>query len=106
MAAGDEILVRSGKPPDAAAILELWATAYAKPPAPERERLIRLLSQRDTPVFVAEHAGRVVGSVICTVDGWRGNMYRLAVAPDQQHAGIACKLVEQGELRPRPAYVA
>jgi ribosomal protein S18 acetylase RimI-like enzyme len=103
MAARGDIVVRPATSADEAAILDLWATAYAKPPDPDRARLSCLLDDRDTPVLVAEHAGRILGSLICAADGWRGNMYRLAVAPDQQRGGIARKLVEEGERRLRAA---
>jgi ribosomal protein S18 acetylase RimI-like enzyme len=40
---------------------------------------------------------RVVGSVIASFDGWRGNIYRLAVDPGYRRRGIARALVEVGE---------
>jgi ribosomal protein S18 acetylase RimI-like enzyme len=39
----------------------------------------------------------VVGSIIAKWDGWRGNMYRLAVLPDYRRLGVARALVEEGE---------
>jgi ribosomal protein S18 acetylase RimI-like enzyme len=46
---------------------------------------------------VAEVGGQVVGSVIGTFDGWRGNIYRLAVHPDHRRQGIARALVAEVE---------
>jgi ribosomal protein S18 acetylase RimI-like enzyme len=103
MAARGDIVVRPARPEDEPAILDLWATAYGKPPDPDRARLLSLLKERDAPVLVAEHAGRILGSLICVADGWRGNVYRLAVAPDQQRGGIARRLVEEGERKLRAA---
>ncbi len=41
----------------------------------------------------------LVASLIATFDGWRGNMYRLAVLPQFRRRGIARRLVAEGERR-------
>jgi ribosomal protein S18 acetylase RimI-like enzyme len=46
---------------------------------------------------VAEAKGQVVGSIIGTFDGWRGNIYRLAVDPHYRRHGIARALVKEVE---------
>jgi GNAT superfamily N-acetyltransferase len=46
-------------------------------------------------LLIAKHDGRLVGTLIAAFDGWRGNMYRLAVHPDFRRRGIAKRLVEQ-----------
>jgi ribosomal protein S18 acetylase RimI-like enzyme len=46
---------------------------------------------------VAIRQGAVVGSVIGGWDGWRGNIYRLAVAPEARRAGLARQLVHEAE---------
>jgi ribosomal protein S18 acetylase RimI-like enzyme len=43
--------------------------------------------------LVAEIAGEMAGTLIATFDGWRGNMYRLAVHPRYQRRGVATSLV-------------
>jgi ribosomal protein S18 acetylase RimI-like enzyme len=50
-------------------------------------------------VLVAQHDGDIVGALIATFDGWRGNMYRLAVRPEYRRRGIARALVSAGESR-------
>jgi ribosomal protein S18 acetylase RimI-like enzyme len=43
--------------------------------------------------------GRIVGSIIGTFDGWRGNIYRLAVRVDHRRQGVARALVAEVERR-------
>ena len=42
---------------------------------------------------------RIVGSVIGGWDGWRGNIYRLAVAPEARRHGVAAALVREVSAR-------
>ena len=48
-------------------------------------------------VVIGLIAGLIVGSVIGGWDGWRGNIYRLAVAPEARRAGLARQLVRAAE---------
>jgi len=48
-------------------------------------------------LLVAESAGRVVGAVIAGWDGWRGNIYRLAVDDEHRRRGIGAQLTEAAE---------
>jgi len=43
--------------------------------------------------------GEMVGTVIAAFDGWRGNIYRLAVLPEHRGRGIARMLVREAEHR-------
>ena len=54
---------------------------------------------RRDALLVAEIDGRVVGSLIAAFDGWRGNLYRLAVEPSHRRRGVARELVAEGERR-------
>ena len=44
---------------------------------------------------VATIDDQIVGSVIGGWDGWRGNIYRLAVTPEHRRRGIARRLVAE-----------
>lgn len=50
---------------------------------------------------MAEVDGAVVGTLIAGWDGWRGNMYRLAVHPAHRRRGIARALIEEAHARLR-----
>ncbi len=94
------LVVRSGQRDDASAVLELWSLARSEH-ATTRDRaddINRLIAQTPSAVFVAETAdGEIIGALIAGWDGWRGNMYRLAVHPDHRRRGIARRLVDAGE---------
>jgi ribosomal protein S18 acetylase RimI-like enzyme len=103
----DEITIREGGADDVDAVLALWARARSRhartPDRPEDVR--RLIELHPGTLFVAVADGAVVGAMLAAWDGWRGNIYRLAVAPDHRRRGIAIRLVRRGEesLRRRGA---
>jgi ribosomal protein S18 acetylase RimI-like enzyme len=65
----------------------------------------RLVREDAESLLVAIQRGVIVGSVIGGWDGWRGNIYRLAVAPEARRLGLARRLVQEAErtLRARGA---
>jgi len=63
--------------------------------------LVRLTEHSDDALLVAELDGRVVGALVAAWDGWRGDMYRLAMLPEHRRAGIGRSLVEAGHERLR-----
>ena len=85
---------------DSEAILRLWADVVEHASIEDRvEDVHRLVARDPEALLVAEEDGRLVGTVIAGWDGWRGNLYRLAVAPDARRRGIAAALIEEGERR-------
>jgi ribosomal protein S18 acetylase RimI-like enzyme len=101
MTVADEIEIGAAGEADLDRILELWGAArsrYSTTPD-NREVLLRLLDRDPEALLVARNGGRVLGTLIAAWDGWRGNMYRLAVAHEQRHRGIGLELVRAGERR-------
>jgi ribosomal protein S18 acetylase RimI-like enzyme len=83
------------------AVLDLWSAARSlhATTADDPAAVAKLVE--DGSLIVAEHDGAVVGALIAAWDGWRGNMYRLAVAAEHRRTGIGRELVESGQERLR-----
>jgi ribosomal protein S18 acetylase RimI-like enzyme len=81
-------------------VLSLWQRSGAIPSPTdtleELQRLVRSDAHADG-FLVAVQRDVVVGSVIGGWDGWRGNIYRLAVAPEARRRGLARRLVREAE---------
>ena len=92
--------LRTGTTADVPAVLAVWIAAGAHPTSTDDTSCLVALVRRDPDaLLVAEIDGRLVGTLIATWDGWRGDMYRLAVLPDVRRRGIAALLVRHGEDR-------
>jgi ribosomal protein S18 acetylase RimI-like enzyme len=96
-------VVRSARQEDVPAVLELWALARSAHAlsADTPEVVERLIADAPDALIVADAGGEVVGVLIAAWDGWRGNMYRLAIHPDRRREGIGLSLVQAGEERLR-----
>ena len=80
--ASGAVVVRPARRDEVAAVLELWRVADAVPSVSDDPgSLGRLLEASADALLVAEAEGRVAGTIIAGWDGWRGNLYRLAVLP-------------------------
>ena len=96
------VVVRPATLREATAVLELWRDADAVAGATDDPAAIRALLGRDPgALLVAELRGRLVGCLIAAFDGWRGNMYRLAVHPAHRGRAIGAQLIQAGEDRLR-----
>ena len=96
---GATIVIRPCRVEECAAVLALWERAGAIPsPTDTLEELQRLVRTHGDGFLVAIQGSAVVGSVIGGWDGWRGNIYRLAVAPEARRRGLARRLVREAAL--------
>jgi ribosomal protein S18 acetylase RimI-like enzyme len=79
--------------------LELWAQARSEhaSTADRIEDVERLIADSAAALLVAERDGEIVGALIAGWDGWRGNMYRLAVREEHRREGIGIALTRAGE---------
>jgi ribosomal protein S18 acetylase RimI-like enzyme len=92
--------IRSGSFSDIPAVLALWREAESEPTHTDDSASMTTLIERDPhALVVAESEGQIVGSVIAGWDGWRGSIYRLAVAPDVRRAGLGRHLLAEAEQR-------
>jgi ribosomal protein S18 acetylase RimI-like enzyme len=93
-------MVRECRREEVGAVLELWRQANATPSVTDNaDDLRRALTESKANLLVAEVNGQLIGSIIGTFDGWRGNLYRLAVHPDYRRRGIGRALVAEVEER-------
>jgi ribosomal protein S18 acetylase RimI-like enzyme len=93
-------VIHAAGPGDLPGVLALWRQAEAEPGHTDNiASLQRLVAHDPGALLVAETANRIVGSVIAGWDGWRGTVYRLAVAPDLRRRGLGRLLVSEAERR-------
>jgi ribosomal protein S18 acetylase RimI-like enzyme len=90
-------VLRPPREDELSAVLRLWKDANVTPASvtDSIEGLTRLIREPAALLLVAIIDARIVGSVIGGWDGWRGNIYRLAVTPEYRRRGIARRLVEE-----------
>ncbi|HXP18225.1 MAG TPA: GNAT family N-acetyltransferase [Streptosporangiaceae bacterium] len=95
-----EPIIRPAQAGDLAAVLELWTRAGAEPGhTDDLGSLGRLLAHDPGALLVAEEDGTIVGSVVAAWDGWRGTVYRLAVAPASRRQGLGRRLLHAAQAR-------
>jgi ribosomal protein S18 acetylase RimI-like enzyme len=61
------------------------------------EDIERLIGDSPAALVVAECDSEIIGALIAAWDGWRGNMYRLAVCKGRRREGIGIALTRAGE---------
>ena len=90
--------IRVGSTGDIDSVLDLWARSGAEPTHTDDARSLQALIEHvESALLVAEDRGELVGSVIAAWDGWRGSVYRLAVAPAHRRLGLARRLLAGAE---------
>jgi ribosomal protein S18 acetylase RimI-like enzyme len=79
-------------------VLALWETSRsaASVTPDSAEAVEALIAQPGSVLLLAVEGDELVGTLVVGWDGWRGNMYRLAVRADHRRRGIALSLVEAG----------
>ena len=98
----DDPVVRCGTPEDVESVLRLWREAATVVSTTDDVDALRTLLERDPDALrIAEVADRAVGTLIVGWDGWRANLYRLAVLPAWRRRSIAKRLVVDAEARLR-----
>jgi ribosomal protein S18 acetylase RimI-like enzyme len=94
------VVIRPCRPDEGPALLDLWHHADASPsPTDTPEQVDQLIRDSAAAVLVAVDDDLLVGSIIGGWDGWRGNLYRLAVLPSYRRRGVARALVAAAEER-------
>jgi ribosomal protein S18 acetylase RimI-like enzyme len=92
--------IRAATNSDVDAVLVLWRQAGAEPTHTDDAGSLRqLIAQDPRALLVAEAEQGIVGSVIAAWDGWRGSIYRLAVAPSYRRQGLARRLLFESERK-------
>lgn len=104
---GGGLTVRCCRHADVSAVLGLWAGARSAHASTgdRADDVERLVDDSPAALLVAERDGEIVGVLVAAWDGWRGNMYRLAVRDGHRREGIGLALIRAGEeyLRERGA---
>jgi ribosomal protein S18 acetylase RimI-like enzyme len=79
-------------------VLALWGSSRSAASVTEDtpEAVAALIAQPGSELFLAWEGDALAGTLVAGWDGWRGNMYRLAVRPESRRSGIGSALVDTG----------
>jgi ribosomal protein S18 acetylase RimI-like enzyme len=94
--------IRRATTDDVDVVLRVWRDSEAVASTTDDPSALRTLIARDRDaLLLADIDGTSVGTLIVGWDGWRANLYRLAVVPAWRRRGIARSLVKVAEERVR-----
>lgn len=94
--------IRSATAADIEPVLSFWIDATTEPSTTDDVASVgRLLEHAPDALVLAVEQDAIVGTVIVGWDGWRGTLYRLAVAPSHRRTGVATALVDEAQRRLR-----
>jgi len=90
--------IREATADDVDAVVALWNRA-AGPTAivGDGPSVRRLLAFDGASLILAVDDDEIVGTIVAGWDGWRGNLYRMAVIPERRDEGIGTRLVAHAE---------
>lgn len=95
-----EISYRNCTPEDFSALFDLWRASGSLPTATDSFEALETRLRRDPELFVLAFDGdQLIGCLMGGWDGWRANMYRLAVHPEYRRRGIGERQVRIVEER-------
>lgn len=91
-----EMIIQDFKPKDYDPVIELWINCGLIKSAKQvtREQLTTFC-ERGTFLIYKEESTRIIGTIMGAWDGWRGWIYKLAVAEDHRRSGIGTQLLSQ-----------
>jgi ribosomal protein S18 acetylase RimI-like enzyme len=90
----NDITIRPCRLDETDVVLDIWKRAGSKPSASDTpEALQSFLAEQPGMLLLAISGGNIIGTVMGGWDGWRGNIYRLAVLPEYRERGVARTLV-------------
>jgi len=90
--------IRKATANDVEAVLALWQRATGPTALVDRaDDIERLIRTPTSALLLADDNGELVGSVVAGWDGWRGNLYRVGVAPERRSHGLGTRLVRAAE---------